>query len=338
MIIKTEKEIELHKKKINILKLQDTSILIVVLFFIIIIFSVINERFSSYNNILFLLKNLVVIGFLSIGLTPLLIVKEIDLSFGSNLSLTSIIIAILYNNGINIFLSILLGIVFATTIGFINGVIIKHLNLQPLVYTIGMMFVLQSVALIIAGGSGGVSPGESMGVFSDELYWFANNNFLKIPIPFIIFGIFVILVWIVLKYTRVGRHIYAIGGSHSVAHYFGIKVKKINILLYAFTGFTTGIAAVIATSITGIAFPYTGSNLFLPAAAAIFLGGLGLAGGKGNILNTLLGILIMAVTVNGLLISNVPSFYVRSSQGIILIIAVAAYEIRNRKKSLRAKY
>ena len=312
------------KKRI---KITDTLVLLTVLIVLIIIFSILSDQFTSYNNIISLLKNIVVIGILAAGLTPLMIARGIDISFGSSVSLISVVIALIYNNGVPLWASILIGILLSSFIGFFNGFFIERFNLLPIIFTLGMMAILKSIAFVL-------SDSESIGIFSDGMFNFAFTIFLKIPKPLWVLIIIVLIFWILLRFSRVGIRIYAIGSNSDIADLFGIKVNKLRIILYTICGLTTGIATIVAISITGVGTPVQGLNLLLPTLSAVVLGGIALTGGAGNIFGTVLGVLIISVIFNGLTMLNFQSFYIKAIQGLALILVVSTYDIRRRRKSL----
>ena len=317
---------KLKKKKF---KITDTLILLGVLIVLFVFFSLANERFIAYNNISTMLKNMVLTGVLALGLTPLMIARGLDISFGSSISMISVIMALMYSNaGINLWVTLLVGIVIACIIGFINGILIETFNLIPIILTLGMMAILQALALVIANT---YASTYSILMLTDQLYYFSTRTFLKIPYPLIVLLVMVVVYWFILNKTKVGRTIYLIGANPKVAKLSGIKIKKVMVLLYTFMGLATGIGAVLIVSLTGVGMAYHGAKLPLPTLSAVLLGGISLMGGSGSVWGTLIGVLIVTVIFNGLSVLNIPSYYIQLFQGLALIIIVAAYEIRNKR-------
>ena len=314
-------------------KLQDTYILLIVLAVLLIFFSLTNRQFIAYNNISTMLKNMVLAGVLALGLTPLMIARGIDISFGSSISMISVIMAVMYSfGGVNLWVTLITGIVIATVIGFINGVLIESFNLIPLIFTLGMMAILQALALVIANT---YAQTYSILMLTDELYYFATRTFLKIPYPLMVLIILIIVYWFILNKTKVGRTIYLIGANPAVAKLSGVKVKKVKILLYTSMGFITGIAAVLIVALTGVGMSYHGAKLPLPTLSAVLLGGISLMGGSGSVWGTMIGVLIVTVIFNGLSVLNVPSYFIQLFQGLALIVIVAAYEVRNKRAAIQ---
>ena len=314
-------------------KLQDTYILLIGLAVLLIFFSLMNKQFIAYNNISTMLKNMVLAGVLALGLTPLMIARGIDISFGSSISMVSVIMAVMYSfGGTNLWVTLLIGIVIATVIGFINGVLIETFNLIPLIFTLGMMAILQALALVIANT---YAKTYSILMLTDELYYFATRTFLKIPYPLMVLIILVIVYWFILNKTKIGRTIYLVGANPAVAKLSGVKVKKVKILLYTSMGLITGITAVLIVALTGVGMSYHGAKLPLPTLSAILLGGISLMGGSGSVWGTMIGVLIVTVIFNGLSVLNVPSYFIQLFQGLALIVIVAAYEVRNKRAAIQ---
>ena len=320
------------KKKRKGFKLTDTVILLVILIALFVFFSLMNQQFIAYNNISTMLKNMVLTGVLALGLTPLMIARGLDISFGSSISMISVIMALLYTfGGMNLWLVLIIGVLIATFIGFINGLIIESFDLIPIILTLGMMAILQALALVIANT---FAETYSILMLTDQLYYFATRTFFKIPYPLLVLIVMTAVYWFILAKTKVGRTIYLIGANPTVAKLSGVKVKKVKILLYTFMGMATGIGAVLIVAITGVGMSFHGSKLPLPTLSAVLLGGISLMGGSGSVWGTIIGVLIVTVIFNGLSVLNVPSYYIQLFQGLALIIIVAAYEIRNKRAAL----
>ena len=310
-------------------KLTDTYILLVILVVLFAFFSLANKQFIAYNNISTMLKNMVLTGVLALGLTPLMIARGLDISFGNSISFTSVVMAVLFTvGGLNLWLSLAIGVLVATLIGFINGLLIEKFDLIPIILTLGTMAILQALALVVANTFTGT---YSILMLTDQLYYFSTRTFLKIPYPLFVLIIFVAVFWFVLTKTKFGRIIYLIGANPKVAYLCGVKVTKVKILLYTFMGFVAGIGAVLIVALTGVGMSYHGAKLSLPTLSAVLLGGISLMGGSGSVWGTLIGVLIVTVIFNGLSVLNVPSYYIQLFQGLALIIIVAAYEIRNKR-------
>ena len=320
------------KTKKKVFKLTDTVILLFILIALVAFFSIANKQFIAYANISTMLKNMVLTGVLALGLTPLMIARGLDISFGSAISMISVIMALLYSKvGMNLWAVLIIGVVIAVVIGLINGLLIETFDLMPIILTLGMMAILQALAMVFANT---FAETYSILMLTDELYFFATRTIFGIPYPLIVLIILIAIYWFVLARTKVGRTIYLVGANPVVAKLSGIKVKKVKVLLYVFMGLATGIASIIIVSLTGVGMAYHGAKLSLPVLSAVLLGGISLMGGSGSVWGTLIGALIVTVIFNGLSVLNIPSYYIQLFQGLALIIIVAAYEIRNKQAAI----
>jgi len=317
----------LEKKKSNF-KLSDTLILFMALIILVVVFTLIRKEFFSYDNISTMLKNMVMTGILALGLTPLMIARGLDISFGASISFTGVLMAYLYNLGVGLTYCLIIGVIAAVVIGFINGLLIEKFDLIPIILTLGMMSILSALALVLG-------EGRSISMLTDPLYYFATKTFLKIPISLFILIIFIVVFWFIMTFTKVGRTVYIIGANPKVATLSGIKVQKVRILLYTFMGLVSGIASIVMISMTGVGNPLAGAKMALPVLSAVVLGGISLAGGAGSVWGTIIGVLIVSVIFNGLSIINVPSYFIQVFQGLALILIVALYEVRNQRAARR---
>jgi ribose/xylose/arabinose/galactoside ABC-type transport system permease subunit len=316
-----------EKKKINF-KLTDTIILFIALIFLVVFFGLMNKSFFSYDNISSMLKNMVITGILALGLTPLMIARGLDISFGASISFTGVLMAVLYAKGVPLVLALIIGVIAAVLIGLLNGVLIENFNLLPIILTLGTMSIFNAVAYVMSGA-------HSLTLLTDPLYYFATRSYAKIPLPLFLLIAFVIIFWFILTYTKIGRVIYIIGANPKVANLSGIKVKNVRIYLYTFMGLVAGIASIVMVSITGVGNPLAGGKMSLPVLSAVVLGGISLAGGAGSVWGTVIGVLIVTVIFNGLSVMNVPSYFIQMFQGIALILIVSLYEIRNMRAARR---
>ena len=190
---------DIKKTKINF-RLTDTVILLIIMVALFVFFFLMNRQFIAYANISTMLKNMVLTGVLALGLTPLMIARGLDISFGSAISMISVIMAIMYSmGGVNLWVTLIVGVVIATVIGFINGILIESFNLIPIILTLGMMAILQALALIIANA---FAETYSILMLTDQLYYFATRTFLKIPYPLLILIALVVIYWFILSKTK----------------------------------------------------------------------------------------------------------------------------------------
>ncbi len=316
-----------EKRKFSF-KLTDTVILLIALIVLVVFFGLMNKDFFVYDNISSMLKNMVITGILALGLTPLMIARGLDISFGASISFTGVLMAVLYAKGTPLALTLIVGVIAATLIGYINGVLIETFDLLPIILTLGTMSIFTAIAYVMSGA-------HSLPLLTDQLYYFATKSFLKVPLPLFLLVLFIAIFWFILTYTKVGRVIYIIGANPKVANLSGIKVKNVRIYLYTFMGLIAGVASIVMVAVSGVGNPLAGARMSLPVLSAVVLGGISLAGGAGSVWGTVIGVLIVTVIFNGLSVLNVPSYYIQMFQGVALILIVSLYEIRNTRAARR---
>ena len=305
--------------------IPDTVILLIFLFALFLLFSLASENFLTYANISTMLNNMVVAGIIAVAITPLIVARGLDISFGASLSLSTVVMAIMYNNGINLYICLIVGLALPIIVCFFNGVLSEFFNLIPLILTLGTTSILVAIAQVLTSG-------HSVLMLTDELYYFATKSFFKIPYPLIVLVLVIAVYWYILSFTKIGKEIYIIGSNPQVARLSGIRVRLIKILLYVFMGLVTGIASIVIVALSGIGYAYHGSNLLLPVLAAVFLGGMSLTGGEGSIWKTLIGVIIITIIFTGLSLMNIQFYFIQIFQGIALIVIVAFYETRKNRR------
>lgn len=284
---------------------------------LVVFASVLSEHFLSVANITNILRQVSIIGILSLGMTFVIILGGIDLSVGSILALSgTVIMAAQVKFDSPIIVSILLGLLCGLLIGLINGLMVTYGKITAFIATLAMMTIARSLALYYAD-AGAISGMNS------AYAKIGNNYVLGVPIPVIIFAVMVILAYIVLEKTVLGRHIYAVGGNSQAARLSAISVFRVTIISYMICGFTAAIGSIIETSRLNSISTSTSGNMYeLDAIAAVIIGGASLAGGKGRILGTLFGVLILGVLSNIMNLLNISPYLQGVVKGLIIVAAV----------------
>lgn len=299
------------------------------LFFIFIIFiiigSLLSDQFLSVQNILNLLQQSSFVGIVSIGMTFVILVAGIDLSVGAILALTGMFVSILLSTGMNPFLAIILTIIFAALLGFINGFISTKFKVPAFIATLAMMVSARGLALLTTNG-------EPVYDLLSNFTALGGNVFGKIPLPAVIWILLTIVAFIVLKYTTFGRKIYAIGGNIESARLSGIKVNKYITLCFVICGTLAGVAGILMSAWLTVGQPTAGTNLELDVIAAVVLGGTSLMGGKGSIAGTFIGVLIMSMIVNIFNLLGLASYYQSIFMGVIIVLALIMNQLIANKK------
>jgi ribose transport system permease protein len=281
-----------------------------------IIFSFSTQYFFTLNNFFNILRQGSINIIIAMGMTVVILTGGIDLSVGSLVALSAVVVAQLSQVlGINIWISVVLGIVTGIMLGFVNGSIICYGKIPPFITTLGMMGIARGIALIVTSGY----PSKP---FQEEFLWIGNGDVMRIPYMFIIAMVVLLIILFFLKQTPMGRYMYAVGGNEEATLYSGINVSKIKILAYTISGACCGIAAIVMASRINSAPPAAGQGYELNAIAAVVIGGTGLSGGEGSVWGSLLGALIMAVLTNGLNLLGVNTSVQTALIGAVIIAMV----------------
>ena len=297
-----------------------------VLGLLIISMSVLSPYFLSISNFLNILLATSVIGILAIGSTFVISSAGLDLSVGSVMGLAGVAGAVVMNQlGLNWVFGILACIIAGGIAGFFNGQLVTRAKIPAFIVTLGMLGVARGTALLLCDG-------KPIYGLSNEFLFLGQGRPFGIPFPVIIFLGVAILTHYILSSTKFGKHTLVIGDNQNAAVAMGINVNSHKVKLYAFSGGLAGVAGMIFTSRVNAGDPTAGFNYELTAITAAIIGGTNLFGGKGSIIGTFIGALIMGVLQNGLNLLAVQSYYQRMAIGAVLIIAVWFDQI-NRKNN-----
>lgn len=299
--------------KLNIKKLGP----LVGLLLLCIVLTFLSDSFFTLDNWLNILRQVSINALIAFGMTFVILTGGIDLSVGSVLALSSAFAAGLMANGMNGVFAMMIGISAGLAMGALNGVIITKGRVAPFIATLATMTIFRGATLVY-------TEGRPITGFSDELAFqmIGRGYFLGIPIPVVLMLVAYVLLYVVLKKTTFGRHTYAIGGNEEATRLSGIRVDRLKIWIYSLTGGLAALAGLILTSRLNSAQPTAGTAYELDAIAAVVLGGTSLSGGRGWILGTLIGALIIGVLNNGLNLLNVSSFYQQVIKGVVILLAV----------------
>lgn len=277
-------------------------------------------------------------GLLACGATYIIITGGIDLSIGTNMTLTSVLTGMLIvKAGVPLGIGIVMGIFIGMLIGFFNGIMVTRMKLPPFIATLGMQMVTKGISIVLTNGTPvyftdypafqSLAGGS---VVKDTLAGIGIEN-INIPNGVIIMFIVAAIMSYVLSKTKLGRYIYAIGSNREATRLSGVKVWKWELLAYMTGGTMSGIAAILMSSRLNSANPSLGSGYEMDAVAACVIGGASLAGGEGSISGTIIGAFIISVLTNGLRILSVPTEWQTVLTGLIIIFAVYADVVRKKK-------
>ena len=309
---------------------------------IYLVFAVLKEEsFATLSNLTSILFSAVVVGLLALGATLVIITGGIDLSVGTGMAFCAVMSGtFIVTWNIPVALGIPLAILCGGVLGAVNGFNIAILKLPPFIATLAMMLVCQGLALVVSGTKPIYFDPES-GYTTISTGTLIDDHLLAgVPLPrnypnaIIVFPLAVVVAAVLLNRTLLGRYDVAIGSNAEATALSGVNVPKWLIIIYTVAGLFTGLAGVMISARLGSAQPATGAGYELQAIAAVVIGGTSLAGGKGSIMGTVIGALIIAVLNNGLQISSVPQEWQNVILGVVILLAVFADQLRTRREAV----
>jgi ribose transport system permease protein len=289
-------------------------------------FALANPAFPTYSNVINILFSTVVIGTLALGTTFVIITGGIDLSIGTGMALCAVMSGVfIVNAGLPVTVGVPAAILFGGLIGLVNGFNVAVLKLPPFIATLAMMLVAQGLALVISKSAPiyfSDHPGY-VKISSGEIF-----PALNIPNAVLVLLAAAVIAGFVLSKTLLGRYTYSIGSNEDATALSGIDVRRWKLVIYTLAGLFTGLAGVMISARLGSAQPATGMGYELQAIAAVVIGGTSLAGGKGSIIGTMIGALIISVLNNGLQIMSIPQEWQNVILGLVILVAVYADMVR----------
>lgn len=303
-----------NKKIINYLHNLGPLIALILL---IIVIGAMSPQFLTTNNILSLIRQSSINGFIAFGMTCVILTGGIDLSVGSILALTTAFCAGFIKGGMPVELAMILALLLGILLGLVSGALITVGRLQPFIATLITMTVFRGATMIYMNGKPISNLGDNF-----LLTYIGKGNFLGIPFPVILFILTFLIFIFILEKTVLGRKIYSTGSNARAAKLAGVNVNKTKLITYAISGLMASLSGIILLSRLGSAQPTLGVGYELDAIAAVALGGTSMNGGRGRIWGTFVGVLIIAVLNNGLNILGIPSYYQEVLKGIVILIAV----------------
>ena len=282
---------------------------------IVVVFSILSPNFLTQQNILNILQQSSINACVALGMTLVIIAGGIDLSVGPTAAIAAVVVAVLMAAGVPIAIAIPLALIVGMTAGAFNGVLVAYGGLQPFIVTLGTLSLYRAIALIYTGGNPifGIPP---------EFRALTNSSILGVPSPVLIIAFLALVVWVVLNKTPLGEYFLAVGGNQEASRIAGVPVSLTKIASYVISGGLASVAGLILVGRLGAADPTLGNLWELDAIAAAAIGGASLMGGKGSIVGTLLGAIILGSLRNGLTLMNVQAFYQLLATGIIILVAM----------------
>ncbi|EJR64146.1 hypothetical protein IIO_02045 [Bacillus cereus VD115] len=297
------------------------GVLIVLLLIEFILFSFLNSDFLNVSNLLFSTNDFLFIAIAAIPMTFVIVTGGIDVSVGSIMGLTSILIGVIWMSGIPILFAVIIALIISCLAGALNGIIIKMTDVEPLVVTLGTMFLYGGIALVISGGAG-ASGYEGISGLPDAYVQLANGSLIGIPNLLWILIVLTVLCTVLFHRTIYGSHVKLTGANKNAAKYTGIKTKKVVIIAYIISGLGGGLGGAFLTAYFGSARADMGSETILPIITAVVLGGTLITGGKGSIIGTVLASVFIGLMQYGLQMTGLTNEQSNVIIGSILILSV----------------
>lgn len=282
---------------------------------LVILASLLSDRFLSTANFLNIARQTSVNALLAFGMTAVILTGGIDLSVGSILAVVGVSAALLDGAGVPFPVTVLLALLIGSAVGALNGVAVAYGKIAPFIVTLAAMTIWRGVTLVMTGGS-------PLSKLSDAFQAFGNTDLLGIPSLVWLALLALGVTWVLLRRTGWGRGLYALGSSEDAARFAGLPVDRLKVTVYAFSGLTSALAALLLTSRLFSAQPTAGQTFELDAIAAVVVGGTSLAGGRGSVIGTLLGALIIGVLNNAMNLLDVNAFYQQIVKGAVILGAL----------------
>jgi ribose transport system permease protein len=291
--------------------------------------SLATETFATSQNLFNVTRNFAFVGIVALGMTVVIVSGGIDLSVGSVLCLSAMVLAISMNAGHSLLASGCLAIAASLIVGFVNGVLIAYLRIPPFVVTLGMLSLVRSAAMVLSNNKMifQFGPDENL------LFQLGGGSTLGIANPVIALAILAVLTGLLLKWTRWGIHIFAIGANERAARLTGIAVRRTKVSVYMFSALMAGVAGVLEAGWLGGVTTNLGQSMELSVIAATVIGGANLLGGAGTVFGSVVGAALIEVIRNCLILLGISTFWQGAFVGSFIILAVAFDRVRAYRES-----
>jgi ribose transport system permease protein len=275
-----------------------------------------SPNFFSLDNLLNVLRQVSIVGILAVGMTFVILTGGIDLSVGAVMALVGTISAgLIVNYGVPAELALSLGLLLGLTIGLFNGALVAWGKMPSIIVTLATMGMARGIGLIYSGG-------YPISGIPSWISWFGVGRIGVVPVPVVAMLVIYAIAWIVLERTPFGRHVYALGGNETAARLSGVKTRLVKLVVFGIAGLTSSLAAIILTGRLMSGQPNAGVGFELDAIAAVVLGGTAISGGRGLILGTLIGAVLLGILNNGLNLMGINPYLQDVIKGAIILLAI----------------
>jgi len=300
-----------------------TFTMIVVLIILTIVFTSLNRNFLTISNFLVIGQFMSLSGILACGCTLAVLMGGMEFSQWSTAAWVGVLAATFSNNGMNDILVILISIAIGAAVGFFNGFCVTKLRILPIITTMGSQMIVRGLAYISTKGSIITLKSPNLLAIGQSRIMGVPNLLLYYIVAFVIFAY-------VMKYTTLGRKLFAVGGNSYASYLSGINADQVRMIAYLICGLSSGIVGLLAVCMYGNGMPMIGQGAEFDVTTGVLLGGISLAGGKGKLSGTVMGVMVLAVITNGMAMLNISSYYQLVVRGTILIVAVFVDTLRGK--------
>lgn len=283
------------------------------------------DAFASERNLFNVARNFAFVGIIAIGMTAVIASGGIDLSVGSSVVLSAMVISVLMAAGAPFLLAAPLALGAALLVGLLNGILVAYAGMPPFVVTLGTLSAARSLAMVLSDNKMIWDFGPDHNI----LIWVGGGSTLGIPHPLYVLAALTLIMSLAFKWTRWGQHLFAIGSSENAALLTGIPVRRMKVSIYMFSAFTAGLAGILMAGWLGSVTTNLGQAMELTVIAAAVIGGANLAGGEGNALGAVVGALLIEVIRNSLILLGISTFWQGMFIGTFIVVAVAFDRIRH---------
>ncbi|PYB72451.1 ABC transporter permease [Rhizobium wuzhouense] len=282
------------------------------------------DAFASERNLFNVARNFAFVGIIAIGMTAVIASGGIDLSVGSSVVLSAMVISVTMAAGAPFLLAAVMALGAALLVGLLNGLLVAYAGMPPFVVTLGTLSAARSLAMVLSDNKMIWDFGPDHNV----LIWVGGGSTLGIPHPLYVLAALTLIMSLAFKWTRWGQHLFAIGSSENAALLTGIPVRRMKVSIYMFSAFTAGLAGILMAGWLGSVTTNLGQAMELTVIAAAVIGGANLAGGEGNALGAVVGALLIEVIRNSLILLGISTFWQGMFIGTFIVVAVAFDRIR----------
>jgi len=328
--------LEHEKQQFSVVDLMGRVAPLLFLLILVAVLSYLEPGFRTERNLWNVMRQVSIIGVLAVGMTFVILTAGIDLSVGSMLAFCGMACAVVARGsrsllegndpgGIRVLWAALAAVGLGLAIGLFQGTLIGYLKIPAFVVTLGGLGAWRGATLLL-------SEGQPISSFSNSFKWWGQGFVGPVPVPVIIFIIFVLVAFVILRYSQYGRWIYALGGNQEAARLSGLNTTMLTISVYGIMGFCAGVAGFLLTSRLNSAEQVAGQGYELQAIAAVVIGGTSLFGGDGGVIGTFIGAMLIGVLNNGLVILNVSPYWQPIVVGAVVVLSVFIDQFAKRRR------